>query len=140
MKMYNLCYICIYEHYFVGSMFSFIISKKTNQRNLIVKIIIISFKLFYVPTEIYHTNCFVQTGVWSSMPHLLMWVFAILTGWLSDYLISNGKLEILQQRRLFSTIGILIRLCYSQFRQLCLRVLLQQHLLFYIRRPLMKYQ
>lgn len=40
------------------------------------------------------------------MPHVLMWVFAILTGWLSDYLISNGKLGILQQRRLFSTIGI----------------------------------
>lgn len=39
------------------------------------------------------------------MPHLLMWVFAILTGWLSDYLISNDKLGILQQRRLFSTIG-----------------------------------
>lgn len=46
-----------------------------------------------------------KTGVWSSAPHLLMWVFAIMTGWLSDYLISNGKLEILQQRRLFSTIG-----------------------------------
>jgi len=46
-----------------------------------------------------------ETGVWSSMPHVLMWVFAILTGWLSDYLISNGKLGILQQRRLFSTIA-----------------------------------
>lgn len=46
-----------------------------------------------------------ETGVWSSMPHLLMWIFAIFTGWLSDYLISNGKLEILQQRRLFSTIA-----------------------------------
>lgn len=44
------------------------------------------------------------------MPHVLMWVFAILTGWLSDYLITNGKLGILQQRRLFSTIGIIIYL------------------------------
>jgi len=44
------------------------------------------------------------------MPHVLMWFFAILTGWLSDYLISNGKLGILQQRRLFSTIGITIYL------------------------------
>ncbi|VVC37564.1 Major facilitator superfamily,Major facilitator superfamily domain [Cinara cedri] len=46
-----------------------------------------------------------ETGVWSSMPHLLSWIFAILTGWLSDYLITNDKLEILQQRRLFTTIA-----------------------------------
>lgn len=53
------------------------------------------------------------------MPHLLMWVFAILTGWLSDYLISNGKLGILQQRRLFSTIGkIMLLLKYSNKKKL----------------------
>lgn len=39
------------------------------------------------------------------MPHLATWVCAITTGKLSDYLINNGKLKIITQRRLFSTIG-----------------------------------
>ncbi|XP_050432361.1 putative inorganic phosphate cotransporter isoform X1 [Adelges cooleyi] len=46
-----------------------------------------------------------ETGVWSSMPHLIMWLTAILSGWLSDYLITNNKIGILKQRRLFSTIA-----------------------------------
>lgn len=64
------------------------------------------------------------------MPHVLMWVFAILTGWLSDYLITNGKLGILQQRRLFSTIGIIIYLFITA--EFCKIIILNVPIEFYI--------
>ncbi|XP_039429753.1 putative inorganic phosphate cotransporter isoform X1 [Culex pipiens pallens] len=46
-----------------------------------------------------------DNGLYSSLPYLLMWIVALSTGVLSDWLISTGRMTITFGRKLFTTIA-----------------------------------
>lgn len=48
---------------------------------------------------------FSQNGVMSSLPFLLMWLTAIMAGWLSDYLVARNVFSVTVIRKVFTTIG-----------------------------------
>jgi len=48
---------------------------------------------------------FIKNGVLSALPYLCGWIFAIVTGYISDKLIKKGIVSVGVSRKLFNTIG-----------------------------------
>ncbi|XP_018323712.1 sialin [Agrilus planipennis] len=48
-----------------------------------------------------------QSGLWSSLPYIAMWIVSITSGWLCDWLINRGIIGINFARKFFSTLGAL---------------------------------
>ncbi|KAF5270577.1 hypothetical protein FQR65_LT05475 [Abscondita terminalis] len=46
-----------------------------------------------------------QSGIWASLPYLVMWIVAMFSGWLCDYLIVKGYMKITFARKFFTTIA-----------------------------------
>lgn len=46
-----------------------------------------------------------KNGLYTALPYACMWIVAICTGFLSDYLIRSKKLGITTSRRLFTSMG-----------------------------------
>jgi MFS transporter, ACS family, solute carrier family 17 (sodium-dependent inorganic phosphate cotransporter), other len=48
-----------------------------------------------------------ENGFYSSMPYALMWIVAIGSGFLGDWMITNKKISVTNSRKLFTTIASL---------------------------------
>lgn len=46
-----------------------------------------------------------DVGLYSSLPYLLMWIFSILFGFISDYIINKRYLTITQTRKIIAAFG-----------------------------------
>lgn len=46
-----------------------------------------------------------ENGLYSSLPYVFMWIVAILSGFLGDWLIKTGKITITFSRKLFTSIA-----------------------------------
>lgn len=58
-----------------------------------------------------------DVGLYSSLPYLGMWIFSLLSGFLSDFLIVRGFISITQARKIFTGLGecyraIQLRACW----------------------------
>ncbi|XP_008526347.1 sodium-dependent phosphate transport protein 1 isoform X1 [Equus przewalskii] len=66
--------------------------------------------LFYTPTFInskLHVNIN-ENGLLSALPHLFSWIFGLLAGQMSDFLLSRNIFSILNIRKLFIMLGLLL--------------------------------
>jgi hypothetical protein len=52
-----------------------------------------------------------QNGLWSAAPYLLMWVFALFSGWVVDWMVGTKKCNVTLVRKLFVTIGEYNKAC-----------------------------
>lgn len=46
-----------------------------------------------------------DNGIYSALPYLFMWIVSVLTGFLSDWLIVRGYLNITNARKVFTGVG-----------------------------------
>lgn len=46
-----------------------------------------------------------QSGIWASIPYLVMWIVSMTSGWFCDWLIGRGYMRITFARKFFTTIG-----------------------------------
>lgn len=46
-----------------------------------------------------------KNGLYTSLPYACMWIVAIFSGFLSDYLVSNKKISTTNSRKLFTSVG-----------------------------------
>lgn len=46
-----------------------------------------------------------QNGFLSSLPFLIMWIVALLSGWLSDYLVQKETFSVTTIKKIFTTVG-----------------------------------
>ncbi|KAK4874653.1 hypothetical protein RN001_014013 [Aquatica leii] len=48
-----------------------------------------------------------QSGIWASLPYMMMWIVAMFSGWLCDYLIVKGYMKITFARKFFTSIAFI---------------------------------
>ncbi|KAK5640839.1 hypothetical protein RI129_009386 [Pyrocoelia pectoralis] len=46
-----------------------------------------------------------ENGLWSSLPYIVMWIVSIMSGWLCDWLIKKGYMNITFARKFFTTVA-----------------------------------
>lgn len=46
-----------------------------------------------------------DVGLYSSLPYLLMWIISLVSGFVSDFLISRNYVTTTQARKIFTSIG-----------------------------------
>lgn len=55
-----------------------------------------------------------QNGIWSALPFLIMWVVALISGFLSDFLVEKQVFSLTTIRKVFTTVGAFFQFIISQ--------------------------